>query len=142
MIDDSNIRLKAMNTKDAALNEEKYIDKIESMTIKACTKGYAMENLGVYVSYICSAAAEHHIMLNPSFVSAALAVKVEEGIALALDPSVPIWQVATPVIIESESRRQVAGVSKKMGISRLWSMVFGEESNGDGARAATQHGGA
>jgi hypothetical protein len=121
MIDDSNIRLKAMNTKDAALNEEKYIDKIESMTIKACTKGYAMENLGVYVSYICSAAAEHH---------------------LALDPSVPIWQVATPVIIESESRRQVAGVSKKMGISRLWSMVFGEESNGDGARAATQHGGA
>lgn len=75
MIDDSNNRLKG----DAsALQEEKYIDKIEALTIKAGNSGYFMESLGSYISYICDAAATHQVLLNPSFVSAALAVKVEE----------------------------------------------------------------
>ena len=45
-----------------------------------------MENWGAYISYICGAASKHHVMTNPAFVSASLAVKVQEGIALALDP--------------------------------------------------------
>ena len=125
MIDDSNNRLKAMQANDAAVDEEKYISKIEALVDKASTEGYVMENLGVYITYICNAAAEHHIMLNPSFVSASLAVKVEEGIALALDPTIPIWKVATPIIIESESQRKAAEVSKKMGVNRLSSWVIG-----------------
>jgi aarF domain-containing kinase len=109
MIDDSNNRLKATNTGEAALEEERYIDKIEALTIKACGEGYLMENLGTYISYICDAAATHHVMLNQSFVTASLAVKVEEGIALALDPSMEIWKIATPIIVESESRRALRG---------------------------------
>lgn len=75
MIDDSNARLKGDTL---ALEEEKYIDKIEALTIDANTSGYLMERLGSYISYICDAAATHQVLLNPSFVSAALAVKVEE----------------------------------------------------------------
>jgi aarF domain-containing kinase len=105
MIDDSNNRLKVTNTGEVALEEEHYIDKIEALTIKASGKDYLMENLGQYISYICDAASTHHVMLNQSFVTASLAVKVEEGIALALDPSMEIWKIATPIIVESESRR-------------------------------------
>jgi hypothetical protein len=42
----------------------------------------------------------------------ALAVKVQEGIALALDPSIPIIKVATPMIIQSESRRKLVSTWK------------------------------
>lgn len=129
MIDDSNNRLRALRTGDAALDEETYIDKIEKLTIDASRSGYVMEQLGTYITYICNAASDHHIMLNPSFVSAALAVKVQEGIALALDPSIPIWKVATPIIIESESRRKGLEVSKTMGIDGFLASIFGNNDN-------------
>lgn len=119
MIDDSNRRLEEAHVKDVALEEEKFIDKIEALNIKATGKDYLMENLGSYISYICSMAAQHHVMLNPAFISAALAVKVQEGIAIALDPSLSIYKIATPIIFESERRRgivhsaaKVAGVEK------------------------------
>lgn len=114
MIDDSNNRLSASESGDHAIDEERYVDKIEKLTIAAGGSDYLMEHLGTYISYICNAAADHHILLNPSFVSAALAVKVEEGIALALDPAIEIWKVATPIIIESESRRHVTNVKKRL----------------------------
>lgn len=116
MIDDSNSRLLASKSGDKALDEELYIEKIEALTTAAGGQGYLMEKLGTYISYICNAAAQHHIMMNPSFVSAALAVKVEEGIALALDPACQIWKAATPVIVESERRRHVANVRQRLGM--------------------------
>jgi len=69
---------------------------------------------GKYISYICNAAARHHVMLNPSFISAALAVKVQEGIALSLDPSIQIYKVATPIIVESERRRHMASLRHRV----------------------------
>jgi predicted unusual protein kinase regulating ubiquinone biosynthesis (AarF/ABC1/UbiB family) len=105
MIDDSNSKLYAAHIQDHAQHEEEYINKIEALTIRATTKGYLMEHLGSYISYICNAASTHHVMMNPAFISAALAVKVEEGIALAMDPSIKIPNIAIPIIIESERRR-------------------------------------
>mmetsp|Transcript_41033 Transcript_41033/g.85424 ORF Transcript_41033/g.85424 Transcript_41033/m.85424 type:complete len:146 (+) Transcript_41033:182-619(+) len=103
MISDSNRRRGV----DYAVNEELFLDKIEALTWKAADKdNHLMEHLGAYITQICNAAATHHIMMNPSFVSAALAVKVQEGIALALDPQLEMWKVATPIIVESERRRK------------------------------------
>jgi predicted unusual protein kinase regulating ubiquinone biosynthesis (AarF/ABC1/UbiB family) len=90
MIDDSNSKLR--RTGDQAVNEEQYLDKIEGLAVKACGKGYLMEHLGTYISYICNAAAQHHVLLNHTFILIALAVKVQEGVALALDPSIEIWR--------------------------------------------------
>jgi predicted unusual protein kinase regulating ubiquinone biosynthesis (AarF/ABC1/UbiB family) len=103
MMEDSDKRLDASNGR--SVHQQAYIDKIEALTIKACGPGYLMEHLGVYLSYIFECAAKHHVMLNQSFISAALAVKVQEGIALALDPSVQIWKIAVPIILEGERRR-------------------------------------
>jgi aarF domain-containing kinase len=107
LIDDSNSKMlmKSAAKEEMARHEEEYIDKIEMLTIKASTEGYFMEHLGTYISYICNAAATHHVMMNPSFVTAALAVKIQEGIALAMDPSCTIPDIAIPIIVESERRR-------------------------------------
>jgi predicted unusual protein kinase regulating ubiquinone biosynthesis (AarF/ABC1/UbiB family) len=114
MIDDSNRRLHEASIIDAALEEEKFIDKIEALNKKATGGDYLMENLGTYISYICSVAAQHHVMLNPSFISAALAVKVQEGIAIALDPSISIYDIATPIIFESERRRGIVQAAARV----------------------------
>lgn len=120
MIADSNRRLIASH--DKAVDEDKYCEKIEALTIKASGKDYLMEHLGAYITYICDAAAMHHIMVNQAFISAALAVKIQEGIALALDPSIEIWRVATPIIVESERRRGKAGkrLLDVLGLDKLF----------------------
>ena len=127
MIDDSNSRLSGQG--DHALDEEQFLDKIESLTIKASTKGYLMENLGTYIAFICDAAATHHVMLNQSFISAALAVKVQEGMALALDPSIPIWRVANPIILEGERRQGMVGqrVKEMTGLDGFVDYLFGSK---------------
>jgi predicted unusual protein kinase regulating ubiquinone biosynthesis (AarF/ABC1/UbiB family) len=127
MMDDSDKRLEASN--DRAVNQQAYIDKIEALTIKACGSPHFMEHLGFYISYICECAAKHHVMLNQSFISAALAVKVQEGIALALDPSVQIWKIAVPIILEGERRRGQVGkrASEMMGLDSLFNWITGTE---------------
>lgn len=100
MIEESNTR-----SSIAAVNEERFIDKIEELTIAANGTDYLMEKLGTYITFICEAASTHQVLLNPSFVSAALAVKVEEGIALAMDPSLKIADLAIPIIAEAEAKR-------------------------------------
>eukprot|EP00541_Cyclophora_tenuis_P009673 CAMPEP_0116545620 /NCGR_PEP_ID=MMETSP0397-20121206/2770_1 /TAXON_ID=216820 /ORGANISM="Cyclophora tenuis, Strain ECT3854" /LENGTH=217 /DNA_ID=CAMNT_0004069955 /DNA_START=94 /DNA_END=747 /DNA_ORIENTATION=+ len=130
MIDDSNTRLEGT---DAARNEAEYISKINALTIRASGKDYFMEHLGTYISYICDAAAEHHVMMNQSFVSSSLAVKVQEGIALALDPSVEIWRIANPIILKGEARRRLKRFGRQVegalvGENRQLSKALGLES--------------
>jgi predicted unusual protein kinase regulating ubiquinone biosynthesis (AarF/ABC1/UbiB family) len=113
MMEDSNARME--EGAGYALEEERFLDKIEGLTVKASGKGYFMEHLGKYIAEICNAAAAHHVMLNQAFISAALAVKVQEGIALALDPSIQIWRIAIPIILEGERRHgYVADRAKEM----------------------------
>lgn len=128
MIDDSNIRLRAVG--DCAVDEDKFIEKIEWLTVKASGKDYLMEMLGTYITYICNAAATHHVMLNQAFVSAALAVKVEEGIALALDPSIEIWRIAIPIILEGERRhgRVVERAKEIFGLERFVEWIKGSKT--------------
>lgn len=100
MIEESNTRSRL-----AAINEEHFVDKIEQITIAANSADYLMEKLGTYITFICDAAQTHQVLLNPSFVSVSLAVKVEEGIALAMDPALEIADLAIPIIVEAEAKR-------------------------------------
>jgi predicted unusual protein kinase regulating ubiquinone biosynthesis (AarF/ABC1/UbiB family) len=135
MIDDSNSRLRV--TGDHALEEELFIDKIEELTIEAKGKAYLMEKLGTYITIICNAAAQHHVMLNQTFISAALAVKVQEGIALALDPEVEIWRVAIPLILEGERRHGFVKerAQEMLGFDRLVKWLTGQGDTKQGATA-------
>jgi len=115
MIDDSNMRAALKSSQsDMAVNETLYIDKIEALTNRANSNEYFMEHLSVYLTYICEAAAKHHVMMNQKFVTAALSIKVLEGLSLALDPAVEIWRVANPIILKSEMNRKWSQTSKEL----------------------------
>lgn len=134
MMEDSNHRMKEGG--EYAVEEEKFLDKMEGLTIKASEEGYFMEHLGAYIGTICNAAAKHHVMLNQAFVSAALAVKVQEGIALALDPSIQIWRIAIPVILEGERRHgYVADRAKEFfGFQKVTNWLRGTTSQDSGGK--------
>lgn len=76
MVDNSKARV------GSALEEESFVNKMDALSEKARGSDYLMEHLGSYISQICEAAATHHVLMNQSFVSAALAIKVQEGIVL------------------------------------------------------------
>lgn len=92
-----------------------------------------MENLGVYITEICNAASKHHVMLNQAFISAALAVKIQEGIALALDPSIEIWRIAIPIILEGERRhgRTKDRAKEMLGLDRLLEWLTGQSKSSE-----------
>lgn len=112
---------------DSVCNVKEFEEKMEALTEKAKSKDYLMENLGSYITYICQAASDHHIRMNPSFISAALAVKIQEGIALALDPSIDLPKIAIPIIVESERRAWMKWAREEVG---QWAdSLFGSSQN-------------
>lgn len=105
------------NLNPGVVDSEGFVQKIAGLTSKASAEDiYLMQNLGVYISFICKAAADHHVRIIPPFISSALAVKVLEGIALALDPSIPILKVAIPIVVQSEARRKLAKSQDMFGL--------------------------
>ena len=104
MLLDSERRM--MYSNEQAVNAEKFIATIENLTETDRHMNF-FENIGGYILYICEAAATHHVMLNQGFASIALAVKVQEGVAISLDPNAKVWETANPIIVRAEFRRRI-----------------------------------
>jgi len=61
-----------------------------------------IENVGDYITDICSLACIHRVKLEGAFVNAALAVEIMEGLASALHPDLKVQQVALPLVLKAE----------------------------------------
>jgi aarF domain-containing kinase len=61
-----------------------------------------LEKVGDYITDICFLACRHKVKLEASFVSAALAVEIMEGIATALSPDLIVTKVALPLVVQAE----------------------------------------
>jgi predicted unusual protein kinase regulating ubiquinone biosynthesis (AarF/ABC1/UbiB family) len=45
----------------------------------------------------------NHVKVIPEFFQTAMSIKVAEGIALALDPSIEMARIAIPIIVKSQA---------------------------------------
>jgi len=61
-----------------------------------------IENVGDYITDICSLACIHRVKLEGAFVNASLAVEIMEGLASALYPDLKVQQVALPLVVKAE----------------------------------------
>mmetsp|Transcript_17754 Transcript_17754/g.19464 ORF Transcript_17754/g.19464 Transcript_17754/m.19464 type:complete len:568 (-) Transcript_17754:1066-2769(-) len=80
---------------------ELFIKGIEQICIMDTDLNF-MENVGDYVTDICSLACTHRVKLEGAFVNAALAVEIMEGLASALYPGLRVQQVALPLVVKAE----------------------------------------
>lgn len=92
-------------TGEQALEVEQYLEEIGKLSKAPLQGDFAFERVSIYINYIMNAASKHHVKITPAFVSMALAIKVQEGIALMLNPEASIINVANPIIIKAETRR-------------------------------------
>ena len=58
--------------------------------------------MGDYITDICFLACRHKVKLEATFVNAALAVEIMEGIAAALYPDMHVQPIALPLIVKAE----------------------------------------
>lgn len=125
LIKDSNARTR---DDDKVLHEQEYIAKIKELTdeCKYNEDVYLMQKLGEYISRMFDAAQKHHVLMNPAFVSCSLAVKVVEGVALALDPDAEIWRIANPIILQSEIQHNAKKLGNKLSLDKMVNKVKGE----------------
>jgi len=70
-----------------------------------------VEKVGDYIADICYLACKHKVKLEPSFVNAALAVEIMEGIATALDKNMQVQSIALPMIIKAEMMHRLPSFS-------------------------------
>ena len=125
LIKDSNARTR---DDDKVLHEQEYIAKIKELTdeCKYNEDQYLMQRLGEYIGRMFDAAQKHHVLMNPAFVSCSLAVKVVEGVALALNPDCEIWRIANPIILQSEITRNTKKLGNTFGVGSIAAKIKGE----------------
>jgi aarF domain-containing kinase len=80
---------------------ELFIQGIEQICILDSDLNF-IENVGDYITDICSLACIHRVKLEGAFVNAALAVEIMEGLASALHPDLKVQSVALPLVVKAE----------------------------------------
>lgn len=75
---------------------ENFCAGVEGIVKRASQLNY-FENLGGYVTEVCKMSCVNHVKVVPEFFQTAMSIKVAEGIAIALDPTIEMARVAIPV---------------------------------------------
>ena len=62
-----------------------------------------LENVGDYLAEICHLACKHKVKLEASFINAALACEIMEGLASSLYPDMLVQNIALPMVLKAEA---------------------------------------
>ena len=94
---------------------EGFIEGVQTLVDAAEHDSY-FEHIGEYVTKMCDLARVHGVKLNPGYFHIAMALKVTEGISLALDRDLDLISTILPVILKAKAL-------EKMGRHEI---VFGD----------------
>ena len=70
-----------------------------------------LEKVGDYIAEICYLACTHKVKLEATFINAALACEIMEGIASTLYPTMRCQQIALPMVLKAEVMHGLRGMS-------------------------------
>ena len=69
--------------------------------------------MGDYLTDICFMACKHKVKLEASFINAALACEIMEGIASKLYPTMKVQNIALPMVFKAEVMHGLKEMKKK-----------------------------
>ena len=69
-----------------------------------------LESVGDYLADICYLACKHKVKLEASFINAALACEIMEGIASTLYPDMAVQKIALPMVVKAEMMHGLRGM--------------------------------
>jgi aarF domain-containing kinase len=85
----------------SGMDMELFITGIENI-VESDKDNNFLEKVGDYITDICYLACRHKVKLEASFINAALAVEIMEGIATQLSPDLVVTSVALPLVVQAE----------------------------------------
>jgi len=91
----------AKKCQSSALDKELFCKGIQEICDDD-TENNFLESVGDYISDICYLACNHKVKLEASFINAALACEIMEGLACKLYPKMEVQQFALPVVFKAE----------------------------------------
>lgn len=106
-------RLMMDNSSLAPKGREAFMDGIQELIDMAETQNY-FEHISDYVSRICELARIHNVKLDPNYFQIAMALKVSEGISLALDKELDLISKCLPVILKAKAMEKM-GLKPSIG---------------------------
>ena len=102
--------LEENHTENAAIKG--FCSGIQGIVEKAKVEN-CFENISDYISRICSLSCKYRMPLMPDVINVAMAVKVCEGIALALNPDLEMAKVAIPTVVKGQAKYLMNQARKK-----------------------------
>lgn len=95
---------------------EGFCNGIQDIVEKAKAEN-CFENISDYISRICGLSCKYSCPLMPDVINVAMAVKVCEGIALALNPDLEMAKVAIPTVVKGQAKYLINQAKKKSWFS-------------------------
>mmetsp|Transcript_7614 Transcript_7614/g.9506 ORF Transcript_7614/g.9506 Transcript_7614/m.9506 type:complete len:601 (-) Transcript_7614:389-2191(-) len=79
-----------------------------------------LESVGDYLADICYLACRHKVKLESSFINAALACEIMEGIASNLHPTLLCQEIALPMVLKAEVMHGINDMKKSSFVSKFF----------------------
>jgi len=99
------------NLKDQqVLHEDEFCQSIQQLVMDS-EKDNFFEHIGDYFTKICDLARLHTVRLDAGYFKVAMALKVAEGVALALDRNINLITKCIPIITKAKALRAL-GIEK------------------------------
>lgn len=95
------------NTKERGLAFEDGIQQI----VTDCEKENYFEHMAEYFLRVCDIARENNVRLDPGYFKICMALKVAEGIALALNKNLDLVSTCVPIVAKAQAL-QALGIEK------------------------------
>jgi len=94
----------------SALDMHLFCEGIEKICLDDEDNNF-LESVGDYMTDICYLACKHKVKLEASFINAALACEIMEGVACKLYPDMAVQQFALPVVFKAEVMHGLRGIT-------------------------------
>eukprot|EP00597_Dinobryon_sp_UTEXLB2267_P000988 CAMPEP_0170065468 /NCGR_PEP_ID=MMETSP0019_2-20121128/5543_1 /TAXON_ID=98059 /ORGANISM="Dinobryon sp., Strain UTEXLB2267" /LENGTH=418 /DNA_ID=CAMNT_0010272343 /DNA_START=429 /DNA_END=1681 /DNA_ORIENTATION=+ len=106
------LMIESVNDKTPGIvkHAEQFCESIQKMVDDTEMHSY-FEHIGEYVSTICELARVHVVRLDPGYFKIAMALKVAEGISLALNRDLDLVSKCVPIVLQARTL-QALGISK------------------------------
>jgi predicted unusual protein kinase regulating ubiquinone biosynthesis (AarF/ABC1/UbiB family) len=105
------------NLDDSGPSFEGFASGIQKIVQKARDEN-AFEHIGEYITTICNLSCEYRVALIPEVINVAMAIKVCEGISLALNPELELAKVAIPTVLKGQAKYMMNQAKKKFNMKR------------------------
>jgi len=87
-------------------HDREFCDSLQAMIDATADQSY-FEHLSEYVAEICELARKHVVRLDPGYFKIAMALKVAEGISLALNRDLDLVSKCVPIVMKTRAMRQM-----------------------------------